>query len=343
MKRKIVSIIALVLALCTLMATGAMAASVDTGLTVRVNGYTVSFPDGQPYIDENSRTMIPVRFVTEQLGAKVSWNGNTETAIIEKDGICVEIPIGSDSLSVTENGKTVAVKMDTASVLKDGRTYVPIRYVSEALGAYVEYSDLYKTVGIYSDTLTAAQIEQLRTYDYTLPDLAIDYETAKARYSADELAFYYGTSRASFTNYANAREYLYHVMSRNGKYYFKGLNTVLQDSTNDKFYDMVVQEAVAEVNYNSANLTIEFNTDTSCIYQADNMDRVTCAVRGIAVAPLHVKPTDLTGAETALLCRLGYTQLYKDMAMSIPVDIHMNTQPNYQVNIHTIVPLGAAY
>ncbi len=343
MKRKIASIIALVLALCTLMATGAMAASVDTGLTVRVNGYTVSFPDGQPYIDENSRTMIPVRFATEQLGAQVSWNGNTDTAIIEKDGICVEIPIGSDTLSVTENGKTTAVKMDTAAVLKDGRTYVPIRFVAEALGAYVEYSELYKAVGIYSDTLTAAQIEQLRTYDYTLPDLAIDYETAKARYSADDLAFYYGTDRASFANYANAREYLYHVVSRSGEYYFKALETVLQNGTNDKFYDMVVQETVAEVNYNSENLTVEFRTDTSCIYQAGNMDRVTCAVRGIAVATLHVKPTDLTGAETALLCRLGYTQLYKDTAMSIPVDVHMNTQPNYQVNIHTIVPLGAAY
>jgi len=114
MKRKIASIIAFVLALCTLMATGAMAASADTGVTVRVNGYTVSFPDGQPYIDANSRTMIPVRFVTEQLGAEVSWNGNTETAIIEKDGICVEIPIGSDTLNVTQDGTTTAVKMDTS-------------------------------------------------------------------------------------------------------------------------------------------------------------------------------------------------------------------------------------
>jgi hypothetical protein len=73
------------------------------------------------------------------------------------------------------------------------------------------------------------------------------------------------------------------------------------------------------------------------------MDRLTCAVRGIAVATLHVKPTELTGAETALLCRLGYTQLYQDTALFIPVDVHMNTQPNYQINIHTIVPLGEAY
>lgn len=343
MKRKLASIIALVLALCTLMATGAMAASADMGVTVRVNGYTVSFPDGQPYIDANSRTMIPVRFVTEQLGAKVSWNGDTETAIIEKDGICVEMTIGSDTLSVTQDGTTTAVKMDTASVLKDGRTYVPIRYVAEALGAYVEYSELYKTVGIYSDILTVAEIEQLRAYAYTLPALAIDYESAKARYSADELAFYYGNSRASFVNYANAREYLYHVMSRSGEYYFKSLETVLQNSTNDKFYDMVVQEAAAEINYNSANLTVEFRADTTCIYQAGNMDRLTCAVRGIAVATLHVKPTELTGAETALLCRLGYTQLYQNTVMSIPVDVHMNTQPNYQVNIHTIIPLGEAY
>lgn len=41
----------------------------DEAPLVRVNGYTVSFPDAQLYIDENDRTLIPLRFVAEHLGA----------------------------------------------------------------------------------------------------------------------------------------------------------------------------------------------------------------------------------------------------------------------------------
>ena len=86
-----------------------------------------------------------------------------------------------------------------------------------------------------------------------------------------------------------------------------------------------------------------FHADESCIYQGDGMDRTTACVRGIAEVKLNVKPIELDGAETALLCKLGFTQLYQGKTMYIDIDVHMNTQPNYNVNIHTIAPLGEAY
>ena len=93
MKKKLTSILCVVLALCTLLCTGAMAAELpNSGPTVRVNGQVVSFPDGQPFIDNNGRTMIPVRFVTEQLGATVTWDGKTQTANITKNGIKLTSP-----------------------------------------------------------------------------------------------------------------------------------------------------------------------------------------------------------------------------------------------------------
>lgn len=343
MKRKITRVLAIVLALTTILATGAMAADVDNGPNVRVNGVAVEFPDAKPYIDENSRTMIPVRFATEQLGAKVTWDGKTKTASIAKNGVTVNITIGSPDLRITEKGKTETVKMDTAAVLRDDRTYVPIRYVAEALGAYVDYSSTHKTVGIYNENLTAEQIKELQALPYTQPDYAISYETAKKRYDAESLAFYYGTDRDSFQSFANAREHLYSAMKRNGTYYFKELGVTLKNSDNDTFFRKVVEEAKKEVSYSSERLTVEFITDTSCIYQADTMDRLTCAVRGIAKVRLNVKPTELEGAETALLCKLGFTQLYQGVDMYIPADVHMNTQPDYNVNVHTIVPAGTAY
>ena len=341
MKKKLAFLLAAVLLVSCFCTVGAAAAP-DAELTVKVNGVTVSFPDGQPYIDTSDRTMIPVRFVTEELGAAVSWTGETRTATIEKDDIRVDITIGSPILKVTQGSITRTVTMDTAAVLKHDRTYVPIRFVAEALGAFVDYSDVYRTVGIFDEVLTAEQQEMLQALPYTQPDYAVGYETAKARFSADDLSYYYGTDRDSFGVFANAREHLYRTMARSGKYVFKGLGLTLQGSDTDTFYRKVAEEAASEIAYASEHMTVEFLTDTSCIYQADNMDRVTCAVRGLACVTLFVSPLELTGEEIALLVRLGFTQLYSDTVMMNPVDVHMNTQPNYQVNIHSIVPVGEA-
>ena len=345
MKKNLARILCLVLAMTTLLATGAMAASATdaTGPDVRVNGELVDFPDGQPYVDANSRTMIPVRFVTEALGAKVSWDGPNQTAVIEKDGTTVKIKIGSTDLTVIKSGKTSTVKMDTAAVVKDGRTYVPIRFVAEALGAEVDYSGTYYTVGIYGgDELTVEQIDKLQAYPHTAPERAITYAQGQAKYNASNLKFYYG-DRSGFGTFANAREHLYHTMERNGTYYFRTIGKTLTKSDNDTFFKNVVDEAIAEVSYKSENMTVSFHTDESCIYQGDGMDRTTACVRGIAEVKLNVKPIELDGAETALLCKLGFTQLYQGKTMYIDIDVHMNTQPNYNVNVHTIAPLGEAY
>ena len=133
-------------------------------LTVKYNGEAVVFPDAQPFVDQNNRTLIPVRFVAETMGAAVSWNQAAQTAVIEQNGITVSVPIGSDTLSIEWGGGTDTVKMDTAAIIRDERTYVPIRFVAEALGAWVGYSDLFTTVQIYRDVLTPEEITRLHGY-----------------------------------------------------------------------------------------------------------------------------------------------------------------------------------
>ena len=322
--KRIALLLALVMLVGCFSVVGASAASDNSGPAVRVNGKLVEFPDAQPYIDENSRTLIPVRFVAENLGAEVSWIGATKTANIEKDGILVEITIDDPVLHITENGKTKTVTMDTAAVLKENRTFVPIRFVAEALGAYVDYSSTYHTVGIYSDVLSAEQIAKLMALPYTQPVGALGYKDAKLRYDASTLAYYFGSDRDSFQTYANAREHLYHMTKNRNM---------------DEFYLNVVEMAVNTINYSSENMTVEFLTDSSCIYQPDCMDRLTCAVRGFAVVELNVSPLELTGRETAMLCELGFTQLAKG-TQSIPVDVHMNARDGNDITPHTIVPAG---
>ncbi len=79
---------------------------------------------------------MPVRAVAEMLDCNVDWDGAAQTAVISKpNGAEVKITIGNNTLTV--DGKPSV--MDTAAVIKDDRTYIPVRFVAEALGLMVEW------------------------------------------------------------------------------------------------------------------------------------------------------------------------------------------------------------
>ena len=143
------------------------AANEKSGIILAVDSEKVLFPDAQPYLDAAHRTMVPIRFVTEAMGADVKWNSKTETAVITKGKTTVEIKKGEKFLTVTNSGKKSTVEMDTAAVVQNGRTFVPIRFVVEAIGGHVDYSNYYGVAEITSCSgeLTAADIERLRLYE----------------------------------------------------------------------------------------------------------------------------------------------------------------------------------
>ncbi|AUG57080.1 copper amine oxidase N-terminal domain-containing protein [Acetivibrio saccincola] len=115
-------------------------------LRVVVNGDRVNFPDAEPFIDDNGRTQVPVRFVSEALGAEVGWEGSTKTVTISQGDKEIEIVIGKKDYTI--NGEKNL--MDTEALLKEDRTFVPIRFVSEGLGARVDWDPAVRTV--YIDT-----------------------------------------------------------------------------------------------------------------------------------------------------------------------------------------------
>lgn len=83
----------------------------------------------------NDRTMLPIRFIAEALGAEVEWNGLEQKVTIVKDDIEIIITINSDKAIV--NGKTVT--LDSPAFIENDRTYLPLRFISENLGAKVEW------------------------------------------------------------------------------------------------------------------------------------------------------------------------------------------------------------
>ena len=113
-------------------------------LRVVVNWDEIKFPDEQPFIDEQGRTQTPARFIGEALGADVTWDSATQTATFLMGSKKLELYNGKKEYKL--NG--VTNKMDTEVLVKNGRTFVPARYVAEAFGATVEWDKVVRTVYI---------------------------------------------------------------------------------------------------------------------------------------------------------------------------------------------------
>lgn len=87
-----------------------------------------------PFI-ENDRTMIPVRAVSESFGCTVVWEPETRSVAISRDGKSVSLTI--DSLTAQADG--APVQLDAAPCIVNDTTFVPVRFVTEALGYNVSF------------------------------------------------------------------------------------------------------------------------------------------------------------------------------------------------------------
>ncbi len=114
----------------------------DRPIRVMVDGAELAF-DVDPVI-ENDRTLVPMRLIFEALGAKVDWDEATRTALAVKGDVKISITI--DSAELMKNSKAVA--LDAPARLIGGRTLVPVRAVSEGMGAKVDWDEVSRMVQI---------------------------------------------------------------------------------------------------------------------------------------------------------------------------------------------------
>ena len=94
-----------------------------------VNNAIVNVPDAAPYI-ANSRTYVPFRALGEAIGADVVWDNDARTVTYTLDDTTIVMTIGESTYTVNGEEKT----MDVAPEITNDRTYVPVRFVGEALG-----------------------------------------------------------------------------------------------------------------------------------------------------------------------------------------------------------------
>lgn len=104
----------------------------------------------QPFINANGTTMVPVRFVSEQLGAEVGWNGDLKQVTITDFINGKTLLLTLNSTNATVNGAAVP-ELESAATLSDNSTFVPIRFIAEQLGCVVSFNNDTRVVTIHRD------------------------------------------------------------------------------------------------------------------------------------------------------------------------------------------------
>ena len=175
---------------------------------IEYNGKIVK-SDVAPYI-QNERTMVPIRFISETLGYKVTWdNDKREVGVKGKD---TEILLKVDSKNALVNGKEV--KLDSPASIKKDRTFVPLRFVAENLKAEVKWDkENFKVIinDKYSSSLSlnlsadeenyVKEIKSLQSdLNKSIGKLKLSFFDNAANLSSDELNSAYENANSEITN-----------------------------------------------------------------------------------------------------------------------------------------------
>lgn len=115
-----------------------------------VDGELINFADGGAMMMHNT-VLVPVRGVFERLHANVMWDESSRTVLAERGTDRIKLPINSEYATVNGN----EIRLEHPATINNGRTMVPLRFLSEALGARVEWVASTRTVEISTSSVFA--------------------------------------------------------------------------------------------------------------------------------------------------------------------------------------------
>lgn len=153
-----------------------------TKLKIHGNPFVSDLP---PVIKEG-RTLIPVGAVVKSLGAKVHWD-EVDTVTIEKGDTTIKLVIGENSFEIFKNGSNEPEinMMDTEAQILGNRTFVPLKFIAEALGEKVKWNPEDKSINIGRE-FGQAIAEEARTNDDDADDADDEDDEDDAEEKEDE-------------------------------------------------------------------------------------------------------------------------------------------------------------
>lgn len=123
-----------------------------------------------PPIQIEGRVLVPLRGVFERLGARVNFDADTQTVTATRQATTIILRLGSREARVGDR----IVTLDVPPLALRGRTFVPLRFISEAMGARVDWDDRTRTVLIYSTAPRPSPTPAAITIEGTLLRVELD-------------------------------------------------------------------------------------------------------------------------------------------------------------------------
>ncbi len=120
-------------------------AEASSGIQVIVRGEPLTL--SLPPVIESGRTLVPMRDIFESLDAYIEWDGNTKTVTALKSDTVINLKIGDKTAYL--NGESM--QLEVPSKIINDKTFVPLRFISESLGAEVDWNNNTRTVTISLD------------------------------------------------------------------------------------------------------------------------------------------------------------------------------------------------
>lgn len=211
----------------------------------------------------NDRTMVPMRKIFEVFDAEIDWDGATETVTATTEEKVLKLQINNEKAIVTEGEEIEEITLDSVPVVIDGRTLVPVRFISETLGLKVGWDEATQTVIIIDPSFVLDVIKEDAPIFYEL--ITSDYETPK-------------TSETKMTlngnvNYTNAEE---KSSNTNIKLALTGTSKLNQDAVSVDIDSKVtgkgiLYDAIKEEGFEKVTLSAIFDMKNFAYYMKSSL------------------------------------------------------------------------
>ncbi|WP_431086399.1 stalk domain-containing protein [Paenibacillus sp. 8b26] len=142
-------------------------------IKVIINGVTQQYTQA-PVVSQNT-TLVPLRGVFESLGAQVDWDSKAKKVTASKNEDTLTLNVGSK----LAYKNSAPVQLDAATQIQKGQVLVPLRFVSQSLGAKVNWNKTTRTVTISNqvDGSTTGETNSLSSKPFTAPVTKVTYDT----------------------------------------------------------------------------------------------------------------------------------------------------------------------
>lgn len=211
------------------------------GIKVQLNGETLKF--GAPPIQQNGSVLVPFRAIFEALGLKVEWDPKTQTIRGSKPGMLIKLKTGSTAAEINGQQK----KLTAAPSNIKGSTYVPLRFIGEAVDAKVSWLAELQTAYIYTKKPFATNDKKIQITAYgDWQDVMSSMENA-----GDHQLLLISPERNTLVIRHYGKDYL----DMNFEQY---LSFVKKDIA-DKYTSKITEQSVKAGKFTAKQLTFSFN------------------------------------------------------------------------------------